>query len=250
VTKFYRMEHLSDLRLPIIALTADGTSETERLCRDAGLDAVLTKPVEATQLLAAIDETYARVTPYGAPAANYGASYAPSPAPSYAPTYAPSYAPPAPLMNSFPAAPPPPPSPAPSPVVTPISSHPRFLAENAGGVVVDEAIIDALKALGGGNDFLAEVIEAFRGDAHRLFEHLRTAVAETDLRAFKDLTHSLKSGGANVGAVRFCQTLTALKDITPRDLAQNGPSYLEKLLTEFAKLEIAFDRLQKDSRRR
>ena len=58
VTKMYRVEHLSDARLPIIALTADGTSETERLCRDAGLDAVLTKPVEASQLLAAIDETY------------------------------------------------------------------------------------------------------------------------------------------------------------------------------------------------
>src|SRR6185312_10471561 len=61
VTKLYRMEHLGEARLPIIALTADATSETERQCREAGMDAVLTKPVEAAHLLAAIDGTYSRV---------------------------------------------------------------------------------------------------------------------------------------------------------------------------------------------
>ncbi|HJT05277.1 MAG TPA: ATP-binding protein, partial [Stellaceae bacterium] len=61
VTKLYRMEHLGEARLPIIALTADSTSETERQCREAGMDAVLTKPVEAAHLLAAIDGTYSRV---------------------------------------------------------------------------------------------------------------------------------------------------------------------------------------------
>jgi CheY-like chemotaxis protein len=45
VTKLYRMEHLGEGRLPIIALTADATSETERQCRDSGMDAVLSKPV-------------------------------------------------------------------------------------------------------------------------------------------------------------------------------------------------------------
>jgi two-component system, sensor histidine kinase RpfC len=219
VTKIYRVEHLSEPRLPIIALTADATSETERLCRDAGLDAVLTKPVEANQLLAAIDETYNRLGPYAAaPLAVSAAATASSQG----------------LL---------------SPVVTPISAHPRFLAET-GGAIVDEAVIESIRSLGGGPEFLAEVIEAFRSDARPLFEQLRTAIGANDLRAFKDLTHSLKSGGANLGAVRFCQTITALKDITVRDLTQNGPSYFDKLLNEFAKLEGAFDRLVKEPRRR
>src|SRR6185437_434957 len=145
VTKMYRVEHVSDARLPIIALTADGTSETERLCRDAGLDAVLTKPVEASQLLAAIDETYARVVPFGAP---IGPSAAPAepPAPPPAPVAA------DPRPPAFPAAPVPPPAAppsAPGKVVTPISSHPRFLSEG-GGPVIDEGVIDALTTLGGG----------------------------------------------------------------------------------------------------
>jgi len=111
-------------------------------------------------------------------------------------------------------------------------------------------VVEALKSLGGGDDFLIEVVDAFRNDAHRLFEPLRLAIADHDLRAFKDLTHSLKSGGANLGAVRFCQTITALKDVGARDLTQNGAAYFEKLVSEFVKLETAFDRLLKDQRRR
>ncbi|HZB92559.1 MAG TPA: ATP-binding protein [Stellaceae bacterium] len=203
VTKLYRMEHLGESRLPIIALTADATSETERQCREAGMDAVLTKPVEAAQLLAAIDETYARVAqPGGAAAA--------------------------------------------SPVVTPISAHPRFFAD--AGAIVDEATIEALRMLGGGSDFLGDVIETFCSDGRRLLELLRQAVAEADLRAFRELTHSLRSGAANVGAARLCQTLTTLRDLTARDLRQSGGVYVEKLQSEFAKLETALSRMVKESR--
>ncbi len=106
-------------------------------------------------------------------------------------------------------------------------------------------MIEALTTLGGGEEFLTDVVDAFRNDARRLFEPLRIAINEQDLRAFKELTHSLKSGGANLGAVRFCQTITALKDVTARDLQLNGAAYLEKLVSEFLKLESAFDRLLK-----
>jgi len=202
VTKLYRMEHLGESRLPIIALTADATSETERQCREAGMDAVLTKPVDAAQLLAAIDETYARVAKPGTAVAV-------------------------------------------SPVVTPISAHPRFFAD--AGAIVDEATIEALRMLGGGSDFLGDVIDTFCADGRRLIELLRRAADEADLRAFKELTHSLRSGAANVGAARLCQTLTTLRDLTARDLRQNGPVYIEKLQTEFAKLETALGRMVRES---
>ena len=204
VTKLYRMEHLGEARLPIIALTADATSETERQCREAGMDAVLTKPVEAAHLLAAIDGTYARVAlPGNATAA--------------------------------------------SPVVTPISAHPRYFSDV--GAIVDEATIEALRMLGDGSDFLGDVIDTFCSDGRRLLEHLRQAVDEGDLRAFKELIHSLRSGAANVGAARLCQTLTTLREITGKDLRQHGGSYIEKLQSEFAKLETTLDRMAKESRR-
>jgi two-component system sensor histidine kinase RpfC len=203
VTKLYRMEHLGEGRLPIIALTADATSETERQCREAGMDAVLTKPVEAAHLLAAIDETYARVASPGATATA-------------------------------------------SPVVTPISAHPRYFAD--AGAIVDEATIEALRMLGGGSDFLGDVIDTFCTDARRLIELLRQAAAEGDLRAFKELSHSLRSGAANVGAARLCQTLTSLRDVTAKDLRQNGAIYIEKLQSEFAKLETALSRMVRETK--
>jgi two-component system, sensor histidine kinase RpfC len=56
VTKIYRMAHIGDLHLPIVALTADATTETRHLCEEAGMDAYITKPVEAARLLEVIDE--------------------------------------------------------------------------------------------------------------------------------------------------------------------------------------------------
>ncbi len=55
VAKFYRFAHLGEQHLPIIALTADATEESRRLCSQAGMDAHITKPVEAAKLLALID---------------------------------------------------------------------------------------------------------------------------------------------------------------------------------------------------
>ena len=60
VTKIYRMAHIGDPHLPIVALTADATTETRRLCEEAGMDAYVTKPVEAARLLEVIDELTSR----------------------------------------------------------------------------------------------------------------------------------------------------------------------------------------------
>ena len=55
VAKFYRFAHLGDPHVPIIALTADATEESQRLCAEAGMDAHITKPVDAARLLGLID---------------------------------------------------------------------------------------------------------------------------------------------------------------------------------------------------
>jgi two-component system sensor histidine kinase RpfC len=65
VVKIYRAAHLTDAHLPIVALTADATMETRRQCEEAGMDAYITKPVEAARLLEVIDE----LTSASAPAA-------------------------------------------------------------------------------------------------------------------------------------------------------------------------------------
>jgi two-component system sensor histidine kinase RpfC len=100
------------------------------------------------------------------------------------------------------------------------------------------------------------VVETFCNDGRRLLELLRQAAAEGDLRSFKELVHSLRSGAANVGAARLCQTLIGMRDVTGKDLRQHGESYVEKLQGEFAKLETTLadgegepDRLVRATRR-
>lgn len=198
VAKLYRMSHVGEWRLPIVALTADVTSETERLCREAGMDAVLTKPMEPAQLLAALTDIHAKAA-----------------AGDRRPIFAPQ-------------------------VVTPISAHPRFVPD--AGTVVDEQTFVALKSLGG-SEFVAEVVDTFRKDARRLIEDLREAVERGDLRDFRDVMHSLRSGAANVGGVRLCEALTAMREVTANDLSRTGPAYFDKIVNEFSRLDASLEQM-------
>lgn len=204
VAKLYRMSHVGEWRLPIVALTADVTSETERLCREAGMDAVLTKPMEPAQLLAALTDIHAKAV-----------------AGDRRPIFAPQ-------------------------VVTPISVHPRFVPD--AGAVVDEQTLVALKSLGG-SEFVVEVVDTFRKDARRLIEDLREAVERGDLRDFRDVTHSLRSGAANVGGVRLCEALTAMREVTANDLTRTGPAYFDKIVNEFSRLDASLEQMTRAERR-
>lgn len=53
-TQLYRLGMPASPRLPILALTADATAETERKCLEAGMDGCITKPVTPARLIAAI----------------------------------------------------------------------------------------------------------------------------------------------------------------------------------------------------
>ncbi|MCP4327411.1 MAG: response regulator [Alphaproteobacteria bacterium] len=53
--KMFRFTNLGAPHVPIVALSADATPETQEACEEAGMDAFQTKPVEAAQLLALID---------------------------------------------------------------------------------------------------------------------------------------------------------------------------------------------------
>jgi len=205
VTKLYRVGHIGEWRLPIVALTADATSETERLCREAGMDAVLIKPVEATQLLTTLDEIHGRLMRHERIAVG-----------------------------------------APPMVVTPITSHPRFMPES--GATVDESTFEALKNLGG-SDFVFEVVDTFRKDGARIVEQLKGAAEKADIREFRDLMHSLRSGAANVGGVKLCQTLTGLRDVSTKDLRTNGAGYVEKIEGEMTRLDAILGQLIESQRR-
>lgn len=55
-TRLFRLSMPHSPRLPILALTADATTETQRNCLEAGMDGCITKPVTPARLIAAISD--------------------------------------------------------------------------------------------------------------------------------------------------------------------------------------------------
>jgi two-component system sensor histidine kinase RpfC len=55
-TKLYRFATVGRERLPIVALTADATPDAAEQCIAAGMDAVLSKPIETAEMFALLDQ--------------------------------------------------------------------------------------------------------------------------------------------------------------------------------------------------
>ncbi|WP_165217062.1 hybrid sensor histidine kinase/response regulator [Affinirhizobium pseudoryzae] len=62
-TKFYHFASLGSRKIPIIAVTADATGEAAERCREAGMAACVTKPIEPRALLDVIAQTLADAEP-------------------------------------------------------------------------------------------------------------------------------------------------------------------------------------------
>lgn len=156
-------------RTPIVALTADATTETMRLCEEAGFDAYLTKPVRADALLDMVAAT------------------ARQPAPTE-PGQADSVLDAASEMQVLP---------------DNVMAHPATLAPS--GTILDATLLDELRELGGGEDFLVGLLQDYLDDAARLVDEIELAIANRDLAAFDTAVHTLRSASANVGAIEVFQ---------------------------------------------
>lgn len=212
-TKLYRMTHLGEAHLPIIALTADATPETARLCREAGMDAILTKPVDPAHLLAVLRETAA-----AHPAVPEQAATTPVPV-SLSPAIL------SPTDGASAGA-----APVRCAPVTPISAHPRFL--DAGAPVLDPARLSTLGQFGVSGEFAAEIVAAFRQDAGRALAALKDAAAVGDVRTFREQAHSLRSTAGNLGGVHLTRVLLDLRDLTTADLRAEGARHAERVSAE------------------
>jgi CheY-like chemotaxis protein len=188
MARLYRLEHLGEPRLPIVAISPDAAGETEARWHDAGIDRVVPKPVAAPALLAAIDDTVARLAkPAAAPPSRW----------------------PAPVRRS-----------------------------DDRAAVLDEGVIAALRELGG-DEFLNEVAETFRGEGRRRLEELRRSIHDGDPAGFARLVDAFYGAAINVGGTRLCQALTILRGIGAGDLREHGNHYLATLHREFDRIEAA-----------
>jgi HPt (histidine-containing phosphotransfer) domain-containing protein len=132
--------------------------------------------------------------------------------------------------------PPTPPAVEPAPQVTPISMHPRFAADSP---IVDARAIAALRGLGDGDNFFAEIIDSFRGETQEIMNRIVRAAAAGDAAAFARGLHALRGCAANIGGTRLCELLLAMRDVSQRELHEQGSGVVQRLGDELARLDAA-----------
>ncbi len=196
-TKLHRFAALGRPRTPIHALTADVTDETRQRCREAGLDGILHKPIEAQELADLLAQIAAKGSSVAAPAGARG------------------------VDEAGPAA----------VVVQPAQSVSATSAVSADAPLdlesvplIDPTALDALFDLGG-EGFVEELALQFLLDATRQVAELDSAAAQLDSGAFRDVAHSLRSSSANVGARRLFALCLEWRAATTEDLARHGEAW-------------------------
>ncbi len=212
-TKLYRFMSLGQKHMPIVGLTADATDEAKALCREAGMDRSLVKPVTAEALLQVIEETVALE------AEPDEAIQAESPTP---------------VISELP-------PPQPEFQLQPRSAagvlHPgvsRLRAVTA--VVLDTNQLVDLRSLGG-DGFVRDLLETFMCDANELIDGLADAQARGNLPDFHSNAHALASGGANVGSVLVNKLGLAMEKFSRSDMTTLGIAKIAEARRELARFE-------------
>jgi two-component system sensor histidine kinase RpfC len=185
-TKLHRFASIGQkrVRVPIVALTADATSDAWTRCQEAGMDGYATKPIEPARLLEIIDSVASRTNvhhPHTDGIVNLAAADRPS--------------------------------------------------ESQDEELVDIMALANLERLGG-PAFISSLVSQFSSDAAGLLSSLRMAVADEDVKSFRDRVHSLRGSAANLGAAKVFSACLALRDITPSQLAREGDARVNRLMDD------------------
>ena len=183
-TKLYRFASIGQPRVPIVALTADATSEGWERCQEAGMDGYATKPIEPARLLEIIDSMVGRID-----------------------------------------------SDQPQATAATDDTTKARDPESDVEALVDLIALADLERLGG-HAFISGLVSQFSDDATELLSSLREAVAEENVKRFRDAAHALRGSAANLGAARVFSSCLALRAITPSQLAVEGDAQVARLMDD------------------
>lgn len=84
--------------------------------------------------------------------------------------------------------------------------------------LLDETVLIDLAEVGGGLDFVRDLIEDFRQDSNRAMQATRQALQEQNYGAWKDQLHMLKGGASDVGALAMAEICAAAERIKPFEI--------------------------------
>jgi len=207
----------------VILIAEDGQIASLGEVEEAGLDGFIPAPVTERWLANALD-----ALPLGRPETARGR-----------PEMATIADPPRAAAEPLPPLPSPPSEAAPTigERITPIASHPKFAPETT--AAVDPRVIEGLRELGGGPDFLGELIETFRADSRQIMQRIEHAAAAADAAGFAQGIGALRRAAGNLGGTQLCDLLVSLHGLTASELRQRGATHVQRLDAEIERLAAA-----------
>jgi CheY-like chemotaxis protein/HPt (histidine-containing phosphotransfer) domain-containing protein len=112
----------------------------------------------------------------------------------------------------------------------------RVLDDNGAGF--DTAALQGLRELGG-DDFLAEVVDAFLADAPTLLATLRRSLDEEDADELRRAAHTLKSNGSTLGAGAFSELCRELEQRAKTGQLTGASGLVDRIEHEYTHLQEA-----------
>jgi HPt (histidine-containing phosphotransfer) domain-containing protein len=111
---------------------------------------------------------------------------------------------------------------------------------------LDDDALQNLRDLGG-DDFLAEVIDAFLADAPTLLATLRSSLEEGNSEELRRAAHTLKSNGATLGAEGFAELCRTLEQRAKAGELDGAVELVDRIEAEYRPLEEALAALRTGS---
>jgi PAS domain S-box-containing protein len=104
--------------------------------------------------------------------------------------------------------------------------------------VLDTGALDNLRELGG-DEFLAEVVDAFLADAPTLLATLRSSLEEDDADDLRRAAHTLKSNGSTFGAGEFSELCRELELLAKSGELEGASELVDRIEREYGPLREA-----------
>ncbi|MGF1474723.1 MAG: ATP-binding protein [Geminicoccaceae bacterium] len=194
---------------PLIALTADATTETREACLRAGFDKFLTKPIESFDLLYTLHDIAGGPVELG----TAGGAQRPS----------------LPASREAMAG-------EPEPNRAEILPHPAL---GASAVVLDQKRLEELRILDDDEGFVRELLDEFLDEGGQLVDEMAEAAAAGDSKRFRDAAHALRSSAAHVGATSLFECCMSWRNINDAKLKKEADVVTARLRSEFERLKRA-----------
>ena len=112
----------------------------------------------------------------------------------------------------------------------------REAGSGESGIGLEAAALRNLRELGG-DEFLAEVIEAFLADAPALIMSARSSLEREDTEELRRAAHTLKSNGATLGAEAFAELCRTAEQHAKDGRLDGFPPLLDRIEEEYRTLQ-------------